>query len=298
MQRPVAGLIAWVGKPLRWWMEEERIVSKQVHLHLVSDATGETLHAVARASLAQFDKLDVQEHSHTLVRSTRQLARVVESIGQNKGLVFFTLVHRDLRKELISQLALMSVPYFDVMEGPIGAMQRAFDAQETNKPGGQHEVDQDYLQRIDALSYTIEHDDGQLMHDLSEAEVILLGASRTCKTPTCVYLAIRGIRAANVPLVPNMPPPENLFTYEKPLIIGLWVSPDRLVQVRINRLATMGEKNKTDYIDPECVRNEIMATRRLYDQHGWHSIDVTRRSVEETAATILNLLDEHKKKFA
>ena len=273
-------------------------MSEQLHLHLVSDATGETLHAVARASLAQFEKLNVQEHSHTLVRSARQLSRVIESIGEHKGLVLFTLVHKELRKELISQLALMGVPFFDVMEGPVGAMQRHFNALETSRPGGQHEVDQTYLQRIDALSYTIEHDDGQLVNDLAAAEVILLGASRTCKTPTCVYLAIRGIRAANVPLVPGMPPPPSLFAYEKPLIIGLWVSPDRLVQVRRNRLATMGEKNQTDYVDPQCVRNEIMATRRLYEQQGWHSIDVTRRSVEETAATILNLLDEHREKFS
>ncbi len=273
-------------------------MGEKYHLHLVSDATGETLHAVARASLAQFDNVDVNEHAHTLVRSERQLKRVIESIGEDRGLVFFTMVRKDLRKELISQLALMGIPYYDVMEGPVGVMERAFGVAETSKPGGQHEVDQDYLQRIDALSYTIEHDDGQLVNDLSEAEVILLGASRTCKTPTCVYLAIRGIRAANVPLVPGMPPPDNLFKYEEPLIIGLWVSPDRLVQVRINRLATMGEKNKTDYVDPQCVREEIMETRRLYDRHGWPSIDVTRRSVEETAANILNLLDEHRKKFA
>jgi [pyruvate, water dikinase]-phosphate phosphotransferase / [pyruvate, water dikinase] kinase len=272
-------------------------VGEQLHLHLVSDATGETLHAVARASLAQFERLEVQEHAHTLVRSARQLARVIEDIGEHKGLVLFTLVHKELRKEFISQLALMNVPFYDVMEGPVDAIERIYGVEEVSRPGAQHEVDQTYLQRIDALSYTIEHDDGQLMHDLSAAEVILLGASRTCKTPTCVYLAIRGIRAANVPLVPGVPPPENLFGYEKPLIIGLWVSPDRLVQVRRNRLVTMGEKNQTDYVDPQCVRDEIMSTRRLYEQHGWHSIDVTRRSVEETAATILNLLDEHRKKI-
>jgi [pyruvate, water dikinase]-phosphate phosphotransferase / [pyruvate, water dikinase] kinase len=273
-------------------------VSERYHLHLVSDATGETLHAVARASLAQFDNLDVREHSYSLVRSEQQLKRVIENIGMNKGLVMFTLVRKDLRKEFILQLTLMGIPYFDAMEGPVRMMESVFNAAETNKPGGQHEVDQQYLQRIDALSYTIEHDDGQLMNDLADAEVILLGASRTCKTPTCVYLAIRGVRAANVPLVPGVPPPENLFKYEKPLVIGLWVSPDRLVQVRINRLASMGEKNKTDYVDPQCVREEIMATRRLYDRQGWPSIDVTRRSVEETAANILNLLAEHRKKFA
>lgn len=271
---------------------------EHTHLHLVSDATGETLHAVAKASLAQFENLDVQEHFHTLVRSNRQLSRAIESIGKHKGLVLFTLVHRELRKELIAQCTLMGIPYFDVMDGPVGLMQRVFKAQETNKPGGQYEVDQSYLQRMDALSYTIEHDDGQLVNDLSAAQVILLGASRTCKTPTCVYLAIRGVRAANVPLVPGVPPPQSLFEHKEPLVIGLWTSPDRLVQVRRNRLATMGVKNQTDYVNPESVRSEIMASRRLYELHGWHSLDVTRRSVEETAAIILNLLTEHQEKLA
>lgn len=263
------------------------------HLHLISDATGETLHAVAKAALAQFEGITVQEHSYTLVRSERQLARAVDYIRDHPGLVLFTIVNQKLRNELLAQCTLIGVPNFDLMEGPVGLMQQFFNAPKTARPGGQHEIDQKYLQRMEALNYTIEHDDGANL-DLANAEVILVGASRTSKTPTCVYLAIRGVRAANVPLVLGLPPPAQLLTYTSPLIVGLWAAPERLVQIRRNRLNTMGEQRETDYVDLEKVRNEVMATRRLFEQQGWPSIDVTRRSIEETAATILSRLAERR----
>ena len=267
-------------------------MSGTFHLHLISDATGETLHAVAKAALAQFEGVSVQEHSYTLVRSDRQLSRAIDFIREHPGLVLFTLVNQELRGELLSQCARLAVPYFDIMEGPVSLMQHFFGATNTQRPGAQHELDQQYIQRIEALNYAIQYDDGQAIDKLGEAEVILVGASRTSKTPTCIYLAMRGVRAANVPLVLGLPAPPELFTYTKPLIIGLWSSPERLVQIRRNRLATMGEQRSTDYVDLEKVRSEVMATRRLYEQQDWFSIDVTRRSVEETAATILNLLAE------
>jgi [pyruvate, water dikinase]-phosphate phosphotransferase / [pyruvate, water dikinase] kinase len=269
------------------------IVSGPFHVHLISDATGETLHAVARAALAQFEGIAVQEHSYTLVRSGRQLQRALEYVRLHPGLVLFTVVDQRLRGELVAQCALLAVPVYDVMEGPVGLMQEFFNAPKTQRPGGQHDIDQKYLQRIEALNYTIEHDDGANL-DLGAAEVILVGASRTSKTPTCVYLAIRGIRAANVPLVLGLLPPSQLLTYTTPLIVGLWAAPERLVQIRRNRLATMGEDRETDYVDLEKVRNEVMATRRLYEQQGWPSIDVSRRSIEETAATIMTLLAERR----
>lgn len=268
-------------------------MSGPFHVHLISDATGETLHAVAKAALAQFKGVDVLEHAHTLVRSQRQLHRAFDHIREQPGLVLFTVVNQALRNELVAQCALLGVTHFDVMEGPVGLMQRFFNVEKTQRPGGQYEVDQEYLQRMEALNYTIEHDDGANL-DLAKAEVILIGASRTSKTPTCVYLAIRGIRAANVPLVLGMPPPSQLLTFTSPLIVGLWVAPERLVQIRRNRLSTMGEERETDYIDLEKVRSEVMATRRLYEQYGWPSIDVTRRSIEETAAAIMNLLAERR----
>jgi len=267
-------------------------VGKPFQVHLVSDATGETLNAIAKAALAQFEGVEVEEHAYTLVRSRRQLERAIEHIREAPGFVFFTLVNPDLRNELLAQCGRLSIPCLDVLEAPVSMLRQFLGAAETHRPGGQHEVDQRYLLRIEALNFTIQHDDGQSLDSLNDAEIILVGASRTSKTPTCVYLAIRGLRAANVPLVPGIPLPEALLRATKPLIVGLWASPDRLIQVRRNRLATMGEARDTDYVELESVRAEIAATRKLYEQHEWPSIDVSRRSIEETAAAIINLLSE------
>jgi len=270
-------------------------VGTQFHVHLVSDATGETLNAITRAALAQFEGVVVNEHFYALVRSERQLQRAIEHIQAEPGLVFFTLVNPDLRKELERACAALSLPSYDVLGAPIAALRNFLGsgAAETHRPGGQHDVDQKYLHRIEALNFAIAHDDGQNLENIGTAEVILTGASRTSKTPTCVYLAMRGVRAANVPLVPGRPLPIELGAATC-LIVGLWASPDRLVQVRRNRLAAMGESRDTDYVDIEAVRAEVTATRRLFESHEWPSIDVSRRSVEETAAAVINMLEERR----
>ncbi|HUJ02255.1 MAG TPA: pyruvate, water dikinase regulatory protein [Rhizomicrobium sp.] len=265
------------------------------HLHLVSDATGETLNTIAKAVCAQFEGVEVQQHFYALVRSKRQLERVVEHIRDRPGLVFFTLVNPELRRELEAQCAKLGVACQAVLDRPIAMMRQFLGAAESHRPGGQHEVDQRYLQRIEALNYTIAHDDGQARETLDEADVVLVGASRTSKTPTCVYLAIRGVRAANVPIVPSLALPPELMAAKKPLVVGLWAAPDRLVQVRRNRLNTLGEVRDTSYVDVESVRAEITATRQLFETQGWPAIDVSRRSVEETAASVLNLLAERGK---
>jgi hypothetical protein len=271
-------------------------VEKKFHIHLISDSTGETLNALANAALAQFEDVDVQVHFYALVRSDHQLSRALDHIAIAPGLVFFTLANQKLRDKLLARCAGMLMECVDVLEGPVTAMRQFLGAPETHKVGRQHQVDQRYLDRIEILNFTIAHDDGQSLDSISEAEVILTGASRTSKTPTCVYLAIRGVAAANVPLVPGMAPPPALLAAKKPLVVGLWVSPDRLVQVRRNRLATMGEGRNTSYIDPDTVREEINATRRLFEQNDWPSIDVSRRSIEETAAAVMNLLAERQER--
>jgi len=273
-------------------------VSSQFHLHLVSDATGETLNAIAKAACAQFEGVEVQDHFYALVRSQRQLLRVMEQIRLNPGLVYFTLVNPELRRELEAFCAQLGLPCQGVLDAPIAMMRQFLGAAESHRPGGQHEVDQRYLRRIEALNYTIAHDDGQATDMLDDADVVLVGASRTSKTPTCVYLAIRGVRAANVPIVPGIPLPSHLLAANRPLIVGLWASPDRLIQVRRNRLNTLGEVRDTSYVDVESVRAEVTATRKLFDSHGWAAIDVSRRSVEETAAAVMNLLAERQEKPA
>jgi regulator of PEP synthase PpsR (kinase-PPPase family) len=274
-------------------------VGKLFHIHLVSDATGETLNAIAKAATAQFEGVEVKDHFYALVRSQRQLQRVIEHIREEPGLVFFTVVNPELRRELESQCRHLGIPCQGVLDAPIATLRKFFgNLIETHKPGGQHEVDQRYLHRIEALNFAIAHDDGQSTDMLNDAEVVLVGASRTSKTPTCVYLAIRGVRAANVPLVPNIPPPPQLLTAQNPLVVGLWASPDRLVQIRRHRLSVLGEIRDTSYVDPETVRAEVAASRKLFDQHGWPTIDVSRRSVEETAATIMNLLTDRQETAA
>jgi regulator of PEP synthase PpsR (kinase-PPPase family) len=272
-------------------------VSKVFHIHLVSDATGETLNAIAKAAAAQFDGVEVQDHFYALVRSQRQLQRVMEHIQEVPGLVFFTIVSPELRQELERQCKQLGMPCQGVLDGPIAALRKFLgDVAETHRPGGQHEVDQRYLHRIEALNFAIAHDDGQSLDLLNDAEIVLAGASRTSKTPTCVYLAIRGIRAANVPIVPHIPIPPALLTASRPLVVGLWATPDRLVQIRRNRLNTLGEIRDTSYVDLEAVRAEVTVTRKIFEEYGWPAIDVSRRSVEETAATVINLLTERQER--
>jgi len=274
------------------WMKTGGSVDRKFHIHLVSDSTGETLNAMVNAALAQFEGVDVHIHSYALVRNEHQLSRALDHVAMSPGQVFFTLANLGLREKLIARCDSLLIDCLDILEGPVATLGRFLGKAETHKVGRQHEVDQRYLNRIEALNFTIQHDDGQSLDTIGDAEVILVGASRTSKTPTCVYLAIRGMRAANIPLVPGMTLPPILFQEKRPLIVGLWVSPDRLVQVRRNRLTSMGEGRDTDYVDLESVRAEIAATRKLFEQQDWPSIDVSRRSIEETAAAVTNLLAE------
>ena len=273
-------------------------MDRKFHIHLISDSTGETLHAMTTAALAQFEGVEVQVHPYALVRSDHQLTRALDHVAIMPGMVFFTMANQALRDKLLLRCMDLGARAIDVLEGPVMALRHFLGTAETHKVGRQHQVDQRYLERIEVLNFTIAHDDGQSLDSIDEAEVILTGASRTSKTPTCVYLAIRGISAANVPLVPRMPPPPQLLAAKKPLVVGLWVSPDRLVQVRRNRLASMGETRDSDYVDPDAVRAEVAVTRQLFENHGWPMIDVSRRSIEETAAAVMNLLNERKEASA
>ena len=272
----------------------DRAVDHKFHIHLVSDSTGETLHAMANAALAQFENVEVMVHPYALVRAEQQLTRALDHIAIMPGIVFFTLANQNLRTKLMARCKDIDVRCIDLLEGPVKALRQFLGQSETHKVGRQHEVDARYLDRIEALNFTIAHDDGQSLDTIDDAEVILTGASRTSKTPTCVYLAIRGIRAANVPLVPGVPPPQQLLQARRPLIVGLWVSPDRLVQVRRNRLTSMGETRDSAYVELDAVRAEIAATRQLFENQDWPMIDVSRRSIEETAAAVMNLLAERK----
>jgi regulator of PEP synthase PpsR (kinase-PPPase family) len=260
------------------------------HVHLVSDSTGETLNAMARAVCARFENVLPIEHYYALVRSPRQLERALADIEEAPGVVMHTIVDDTLRTALEEGCRRLDMPCIAALDPLVSALSRYLGAALTRRVGAQHALDTDYFNRMDALNYAIGHDDGQGGQELDQADVVLVGVSRTSKTPTCIYLAHRGIRAANFPLVPGRPVPEALTRLSSALVVGLTVSPDRLIQIRRNRLLSLKESRDTAYTDIEAVREEVVQARRLYERQGWPVIDVTRRSVEETAAAVLNLL--------
>lgn len=265
------------------------------HLHLVSDATGETLNMVARAACAQYEDARPIEHVYALVRGPKQLERVLGEIENAPGLVMFTMVNDELRARLEKRCAEIQTPCISVLDPAMQALGKYLGKESSHKPGSQHIMDAEYFDRIAALNYTMAHDDGQSAGDLDDADIVLLGVSRTSKTPTCIYLANRGIKAANIPIVPGAALPPDLETAKKPLIVGLTTSPDRLVQIRKNRLLSLHEKADTDYVAPDVVADEIAFARKLFARNGWPVIDVTRRSIEETAAAVLNLYNERQR---
>lgn len=261
------------------------------HVHLVSDSTGETLNAMAKAVIARFDGVIPIEHIYALVRSHKQLEQVLDSIAASPGVVLHTIVDRELRAALEDGCRRTGTPQIGALDPLVGALSRYLGTSISARVGAQHALDTDYFNRMGALDYAISHDDGQNQGDLEPADVVLVGVSRTSKTPTCIYLAHRGIRAANVPLVPGQEAPERLSELRNPLVVGLTVSPDRLIQIRRNRLSGLGEARPSTYVDLEAVRDETVKARRMFERRGWPTIDVTRRSVEETAAQVLNLLN-------
>jgi hypothetical protein len=265
-------------------------VATYFHIHLVSDSTGETLNAMARAVCARFTDILPIEHIYALVRSPRQLERALEEIAGAPGVVMHTIVDGALRAALEEGCRRHEIPCIAALDPVVAAMSRYLGAPISSRVGAQHNLDTDYFNRMEALNYAMAHDDGQLGQDLSQADVILIGVSRTSKTPTSIYLAHRGVRAANIPLVPGVALPKEVFELKNTLVVGLIASPDRLIQIRRNRLLSLNENRESTYIDQEAVREEIIAARRLFERQGWPVIDVTRRSVEETAAAIINLL--------
>jgi len=268
------------------------------HLYLVSDATGETVRSIARACAVQFEDIEVVEHLWPMVRSRRALETALEDLAQAPGIVFYSLLNHDLAAHLENFCRERSIPCISVMEPFINLMARFFGQVPKALPGKQHALDAEYFQRIEAMSYVMAHDDGQKQSTLDQAEVVLVGVSRTSKTPTCIYLANRGVKAANVPIVPGIPLPEGLFT-TKGLVVGLTEDPARLVEIRKTRLRIQeGDRAISDYTDIEKIREEVADARRLFARNGWPVIDVTRRSIEETAAAVLQLLSQRQRHHA
>src|SRR5215470_9212337 len=269
------------------------------HLHLVSDSTGETLITVARAAAAQYVSVAPIEHVYPAVRTNKQLDRVLAEIEEAPGVVLYTLLEQDLILRLENTCRDLGLPCLSILGPVLRLFQSYLGAESTHKVGAQHMLNAEYFKRIDALNYTMLHDDGQHIEDLEDAEVVLVGVSRTSKTPTSIYLANRGVKTANIPLVPGIAVPAQVERLAKPLVVGLFASPERIVQIRQNRLLGLkAHQDDAQYIDRKSVAEEIAFSRKLCAKHSWPSIDVTRRSIEETAAAVMSLLAERRRQPA
>ncbi|WNO54002.1 pyruvate, water dikinase regulatory protein [Stakelama saccharophila] len=264
----------------------------RLHLHLLSDSTGETLENIAKAALAQYDDVETLRHFWPMVRSEAHLERILEEIAQNPGLVLFTLVNTDIRRTLEDRCRTMGLPAVAPLDSVNDALSTLLGQEAKARPGRQHTLDAAYFARVDAIQFTIAHDDGLGWEDWEEADILLVGVSRSSKTPTSIYLANRGFKTANIPIVLESPPPDLLFKLKHPLIVGLTTSAERLIQVRRNRLLQLNEGRETEYVDHDAVAREVAHARRLFGDNGWPVIDVTRRSIEETAAAIIKLCGE------
>lgn len=263
----------------------------RLHLHLVSDSTGETLESLVKAGLAQFEAVDAVKHYWPMVRSEGHLDRVLDEVARSPGLVLYTLVARSVRERLEHRCAALGLPVIPVMDPVIAGLERMLGTRAASRPGGQHRMDAAYFGRIEAINWTMEHDDGLLPQEWEQADLVLAGVSRSSKTPTSLYLANRGYRVANIPVVPNRPLPPELFDLKAPLIVGLTVSAERLELVRRARILGADVAGiSAAYADPEAIKGELNAARRLFADRGWPVIDVTRRSIEETAAELMNML--------
>ena len=269
----------------------------RLNLHLVSDATGETLNSIARATVAQFEHADILHHRWSLVRTRFQLHPVLEGIAAEPGPVLSTLVERGLRAELETGCERTGVAVVHVLDPVLALLQEQLDEAAVARPGRQYVLDADYFRRIDAMHFVLAHDDGQAQSGIAEADVLLVGVSRSSKTPTSFYLANRGVKAANVPLVPGLAEPPALERPNCP-VVGLTLEAEALIEIRRHRLKLIGTgrtnpipHDSNDYVDADAVRAELLWARRLCTRRGWPVVDVTRRSIEETAATVLQLME-------
>lgn len=268
-------------------------MAEPYRIHMISDSTGETIAAALRATVAMFQDVRVTYRRHVMIRSEASLEQALEVVQREPGIVFHSVVETRLRTHLearCAEIGVQAVPFLDPM---LNILSSFFGQTAQLRPGAQHAVDESYYRRVAALDFALASDDGTLSSRLVEADVVLIGVSRTSKTPTCVYLAGRGVKAANVPLIPGKPMPEQIagLDRERTLIVGLTAKPTRLAQIRQNRLSALQHDGDADYADLESVRREVIEARRIMEALDCPVIDVTRRSIEETAAEIYRLLE-------
>jgi len=261
---------------------------KKLFLYLISDCTGDTLHSVVRASVARFAGIEVEEKTYSLIRSKKQIDEIIEQVSQNPGIVMYTLVDHELRTYLKDSCNKYQIKYIPVLSHIISDISEYLGVPTIEYPSNIHPLDEEYFKRVEAINFAISHDDGQCSYDLNEADIVIVGASRTSKSPTSIYLSYRGYKTANIPFVAGCELPPNLFTLSNTLIVGLVINPEILVEIRRNRLISLEVNTDNNYVDMQQVKAEILESKKIFTKHGWPVIDVTRRSVEEIAATIIH----------
>ncbi len=265
------------------------------HLHLVSDSTGETVSSISRAALAQFEGIEAEEHTWAMVRTKGQVEKLLENIKNHPGIVFFTIADDNLAEQLQSGCQQLGCPTVPVIKRPVQELSRFLGITPSHRMGVQHEMDADYFERVDIINFALAHDDGQASWELEEADIVIVGVSRTSKSPTTMYLAYRGYKTANVPYVPGCELPD-IEKLKKPLVVGLTIGSERLEQIRKSRLASLDHPERTNYTDTQTIEDELEEARRYFNKHKWPVIDVTRKSVEETSALIIQKYTDRKEK--
>jgi regulator of PEP synthase PpsR (kinase-PPPase family) len=266
------------------------VKTKIINLHLISDSTGETLSSIARAVLSQFETVESRDFIWSLTRTKSQVEKIKESITKNQGIVMYTIMQDDIMEEIKKHCYELDIPCIPALSHIISTFSNYLKMDIAHAVGRQHILDDSYFSRVEAISYTMNHDDGQSTYDLYEADIVIIGVSRTSKSPTSVYLSCRGYKTANIPFVSLETFPISVFDLKKPLVVGLIINPEKLIQIRQSRMSSMNHDVSTDYIDIEAVKHEVGESRKLFAKLNCPIIDVTKKSVEETAARIIQLI--------
>ena len=264
-------------------------MTKTIYLHLVSHASGELIEMLARNAVAQLDGVDVERRLWKMVRHMGQVPEILAKIAETRGFVLHSIAATDIREALEEGCKRLRVPCLFTLEPLVTLLSGHFDVPVRFRSSNLDTIDEDYYQRVEAMKYTLGHDDGLATNELDNADVVLVGVSRATKTPTCMYLASRGVKAANVPLVPGVPLPDGLLAATNPLVVGLTINPNRLAAIRSARLKALNQKDVTDYDDLDSLRKEVRDARRIFLRHGWPVIDVTDRSIEQVTNMIIEM---------
>ena len=268
-------------------------MNKIYQVYQVSDSTGEALDRIFLAIKAQFLDFECKTIHYSFTRTENQIDKIIAKCKEEKNvIILYTIIDKNLSKDLAEKCKENNIPSFEILGNIISDFSKLLKKEPIRKPGGQHVLDEEYYKRIEAVQYTISHDDGKIVNDLAKSDIILAGVSRTSKTPTSIYLANRGYKTANIPIIPNKNLSDELINdMKKTCTIGLVCDANRLLDVRRNRIQSMHEERPNEYTNEEEIINELEKSKKLFNKYNWPVIDVTRKSVEETAASIIKIFD-------